>query len=866
MLTPFRLCLGVVLLLPVGASAQPDNPLFKRMAANDLAGVKKLLADDPNLANEPTSNKYYPLSIAARQNDVDMVRALVDAGAKLDAPDPYGRTPLIDAAWHGRRPVVELLLARGANVNAGDQDRLTPLHRAAGLGHVEVVAALLARGADPEGGCDGKAIRPRETPLFWAVRSGYYEVAELLLMKGAKVDGGHPHDRNPPLRVAAENGDADLVRLLLARGADPNGYYAFDFALWRKHRDVIELFLAHNIDVKNPNYLASAAGVGNKEVVERLLGLGAPVNGKNVADQTPLAAAAAEGRPEIVALLLMKRADVNAEDHEGATPLHRATREDVVEMLLARGADPNAVARDGTTPLHRAASRRIAERLVGKGASVDVADKQGATPLVAAVHAGDRERAEFLAAKGARHTLDTAAALGRVDVLRKLLDEQPLPKENPGLRHTALHLAAQFNPPEAAALLLDRGLSVNAIGLNGLTPLHLAAKHGHKDMAALLVGRKADLNARTTGRPDTFTARAPGRTPLEMALGQGRLEAALFLMSKGALPKVDTVPAATGWLQEAAGMGQVDVAAYFLGKGALIDDPGPDVARNPLHLAVESGNLDMITLLLDKGAKIDLKDRYQETPLLRAVKLNRQAVAALLLKRGADPDLGGPLAVAAQAGRRDVAEVLIRGKASVAAALLPAVQADDLGVVKLLLDSGASPKQVPEALHAAALGGRLPIAELLVARGAGVNAATLHGSALYYTRYPKMPGRFRYFVDLDHEKFKDLKFFGYQVKVGEKHGWLVSGTPLQAAVAGRHPGLVKWLLGKGAAVDARFPGGGTALHLAAHLGDVDTLEVLLAAGADLAARDGAGAMALQTAVAAGRDEAAKWLRARGAKK
>ena len=66
-----------------------------------------------------------PLHTAARKNDVERARALLDAGAAVDDERPDttrdARTPLHVAATCGSTAVAELLLARGAAV-----DRRTP--------------------------------------------------------------------------------------------------------------------------------------------------------------------------------------------------------------------------------------------------------------------------------------------------------------------------------------------------------------------------------------------------------------------------------------------------------------------------------------------------------------------------------------------------------------------------------------------------------------------------------------------------------------------------------------------------------------------------------------------------------------------
>ena len=70
-------------------------------------------------------------------------------------------------------------------------------------------------------------------------------------------------------------------------------------------------------------------------------------------------------------------------------------------------------------------------------------------------------------------------------------------------------------------------------------------------------------------------------------------------------------------------------------------------------------------------------------------------------------------------------------------------------------------------------------------------------------------------------------------------GWM-TGTALHSAVSARHPNVVATLLDRGADPNARQAGGWTPLHGAAHNGDLETTELLLAHGADATAADDEG--------------------------
>ncbi len=92
-----------------------------------------------------------PVADAAMRGDAAEVRALVRAGADVNAAQGDGMTALHWAAERGHGEVAEVVLAAGANPEAltrlGDY---TPLHIAARNGSADVARALLRAGADPE--------------------------------------------------------------------------------------------------------------------------------------------------------------------------------------------------------------------------------------------------------------------------------------------------------------------------------------------------------------------------------------------------------------------------------------------------------------------------------------------------------------------------------------------------------------------------------------------------------------------------------------------------------------------------------------------------------------------------------------------
>jgi ankyrin repeat protein len=164
------------------------RPLHLAIDNSDAAMVRLLLQSkaDPAAA-DPTGETA--LIRAAKIGNLDVVEALLDAGAAVDAPDSgFRQTPLMAAARGGYAPVVKRLIERGAQVNAQTRTGPTPKFSTPANSKASRGAGI-QRGGWPDRGIR-ESIPGAKTPLLYAARQGHVEVARLLLDAGPYRAGG----------------------------------------------------------------------------------------------------------------------------------------------------------------------------------------------------------------------------------------------------------------------------------------------------------------------------------------------------------------------------------------------------------------------------------------------------------------------------------------------------------------------------------------------------------------------------------------------------------------------------------------------------------------------------------------------------
>ena len=453
----------------------------------------------------------------------------------------------------------------------------SPLHSAAEGGNEVIIETLLSSGLDIDSrGNDGT------TPLMVAAAKGQEKTVNLLLSKGAD-----PHLRNfmgrNLLHAAAEGGNSSIMRSMLSYDIDINSkddessVTPLMIAVKRNHVEVVKYLLQKGADISlttesnKRNALHIASQYGSVEAMEMLLSYDLRPDSRDVEGNTPLACAAASGQIE------------------------------AVNCLLKHGADPFLKGKHGRSLLHFAAQSDnviIIETMLSKGLDIDSrGETQGETPLMLSIASGKLEAAKYLLEKGADESLKStpgkisllsiASGAGSIAAIEMLLSHGCNIDSRDGGGDTALMRAATLGNTEVVEYLLAQGANPLLTNRSDLGLLHLAAASDNVLTIKAVLSKNFDINARCT---------VIGITPLLFCLGQGKLEAANYLLAMGADENLKTKDGLT-----------------------------------VLSAAATSGNVAAIEMLLKRGHNPNSRDGYDKTPLMWAAEVGKKAAVEYLL-------------------------------------------------------------------------------------------------------------------------------------------------------------------------------------------------------------------------------------------
>lgn len=569
--------------------------------------------------------------IAAEMGSHKIIQRLIAIGADINILDGQGRSPL-DIAFSRTRSdehvAVAAILIENYSIIPNDQQfyyayqtianhdmnlrfegGMTPLHYAAGYRHPALMRRLLDEGAYLEARDEQK-----DTPLHTAVSNGFFDIVRILIEHGADADARDAKN-NTPLHLSISSGmSSSIAEYLLGSGArvDSRNIYG-EIPLCRAmYRDIDSSF------------------------TEILLDYGSDVNSRNTTGNTPIMTALAQNNSASAQMLLDAGADIYLENFHGISPLARALARGIDTVRWFFRSSMNGT-RDsaGNTPLHTAVmlhgSIEVLSLIIESGADLTLVNLQGESPLHSAVNASYFEAARLLVEDGADPFLKNNRGKSPVvlafesgsRMTEAIIDETNIMK-NDIEGNTPLHLAASWNRSSAGRYLLGIGAQVNSRNLQGMTPLHYAVRNNSIEMSRLLIDAGAGLDAR-----DTY-----GNTPLHTSVSWGSLQSEKFLLLLGANVSLRNLSGNTP--MHTAVLHQDEMSISILHEYGASLETRDNTGMTPLLLAARKNYPAISDLLIGLGADYNTRDDRGNTPLHEAIRNKNEQTCRLLAEKGAD--------------------------------------------------------------------------------------------------------------------------------------------------------------------------------------------------------------------------------------
>lgn len=219
---PFAILSLLLFLLTTPGLTEDIFEASKRGRLND---VKAMLKSNSGLVHSTDKEERTPLHLAAEYGRLEVVKFLIQKGAKVDARDKSGSTALHQAcdspaskeSAENKLKTVKFLIQKGADIEAlTTTRRKAPLHTAAHSWDHRVAEYLIKKGArvDLKDGIGW-------TPLFWAAHNRFPRTLKALIKNGADVNA-QDNSGETALHWTVRQKSTEVTKILIKEGADPN--------------------------------------------------------------------------------------------------------------------------------------------------------------------------------------------------------------------------------------------------------------------------------------------------------------------------------------------------------------------------------------------------------------------------------------------------------------------------------------------------------------------------------------------------------------------------------------------------------------------------------------------------------------------
>ena len=596
-----------------------------------------------------------PLLLACSTAQGESVELLLILGADPNIADTDGDTSILSAIeGYCSVNTIQKLINYGAKVNATNNKGMTPLLKACSYRQMDVVKVLLEAGADPT------IVDDVHYSSLHAAVDGQCskDTLQALTDYGAHIDATRKDGTNALLR-ACKTGQSESVMFLLEAGADvniakPDGNTCLHEAVCGHcSKEILQKIIQQGVNVNDVNNhiqtsLILACYTKQSESAKYLLENGADPNVSDADGYTSLHAAVHgcctnEALKEIIA----HEGHLDAQNFDGETALWLACsyrQQDSVKILLGSGSNPNIACISGNTSLHAAINGRCSKNIVSlildHGADVNVANKANETALTLAC--SNKKEGVINVLLNARADPNIADATGKTclhnavihecskDVLQNIIDHGADVNAVNMANKTALIIACVRKNEVAINVLLNASANPNiADDTYGDTCLHKAARQECSiEVLQAIVDHGADVNATNKAY----------ETALTIAFGKKTEASIIMLINASVNPDSEDNAYRNTCLRQAV---RQEYSKEVL---QAIIDCGVDVNatnkknRTALAIACLNRNEGAINVLLNAGTDLNIADNtYGETCLHTAVRQECSGeVLQTIIDHGAD--------------------------------------------------------------------------------------------------------------------------------------------------------------------------------------------------------------------------------------
>lgn len=639
--------------------------LFQSLLKKQYEISKMLLATGKVDVNFKDRNRWTPLHAAVSFNNIDIVKKLIQEGAKINAKNAFNITPLISSFYGKNSEIPKYLMEKGATYKGKFGSGLDIIFFAAKSGNIDIFNYLVE---DKKQNPDVKD-KYGSYPYF---NSKEVKIHQYYISKGFDPNYLNKRGRSA-LYFATYYGHIDVVKYLTKNGADINKFRGlFNAPMYvaekKRRKKILNYFYGlekQKIFNKIQNIKPSKKIVTKRfikkdgYVIDLKTGLmwADHDNGKNISfeDSKRFCSKYKAGKftdwrvPTIKELKtiynpkVLNRNGYHISDTINLTDYSVWSDQEKIKKgarlsfnrgnLVWYGKDKKVFGRalpvrgsikktgfkdlnrkidtqdkKGKSYLHKAVyydAQDLIKALLDKGADINIIDMYGETPLHQAVRTKNTMIARFLINNKA--SLEIKDKEGRTPLL--------------------LACSGKFDK-RMIELLVEKGASINTLNKRGNSILHELidkadtrkwGRRSTRDMLKFLIDKGANKNIKNT----------LGLTPLQTAERKGYLDISMVFYKSGIKGgKTDLH------------MAVIERSRYKIRR--LLNNNSEDInkrdssKRTPLHWAVLNNDSSIVSMLLDKGADPNIKDIDGKTPVYFATILSNSYILGKLIRKGGD--------------------------------------------------------------------------------------------------------------------------------------------------------------------------------------------------------------------------------------